>query len=164
MCTIPPTCKHGQFSSPGHKWLHITGIQTSDLLTTERTLNAVNNHDRNVYIFIIRVVLVTRTSWFVVMEGSYLNKHLALGAGLNGCAVHRHGLPVARKLQGEVLLHQLPDYLSKSKELRVKRTVSCVCVCVCLSLYECMMLLSFSAVLRGGVRMSLLWPPVKPRC
>lgn len=44
----------------------------------------------------------------------YLDKHLAAGrvvARAGGRAVHRHGLAVAGKLQGALLLHQLLDHL-----------------------------------------------------
>ena len=47
---------------------------------------------------------------------SCLDEHLALGARFDGGAVDRHGLAVAGELQGELLLHQLPDHLTDDKE------------------------------------------------
>lgn len=47
---------------------------------------------------------------------SCLDEHLALGARLDGGAVDRHGLAVTRELQGELLLHQLPDHLMDENE------------------------------------------------
>lgn len=46
---------------------------------------------------------------------SCLDEHLALGARTDGGAVDRHGLAVTRELQGELLLHQLPDHLVVEK-------------------------------------------------
>lgn len=52
---------------------------------------------------------------------SCLDEHLALGARLDGSAVDRHGLAVARELKGELLLHQLPDHLvGKTVEMKQK--------------------------------------------
>lgn len=42
---------------------------------------------------------------------SYFDEHLALGARFDRGAIDRHGLPVSRELQGELLLHQLSDHL-----------------------------------------------------
>lgn len=47
---------------------------------------------------------------------SCLDEHLALGARLDGGAVDRHGLAITRELQGELLLHQLPDHLTDENE------------------------------------------------
>lgn len=46
----------------------------------------------------------------------YLNKHLALGSCFDRSAVDGHGLAVTGELQSELLLHQLPDYLTATAE------------------------------------------------
>lgn len=53
----------------------------------------------------------------------YLDKHFAHGrTGLVGGAVDRHGLPVSRELQSELLLHQLLDHLIPQKDRQCEKT------------------------------------------
>ena len=52
----------------------------------------------------------------------YLDKHLAHGGAIVGGAVDRHGLPVSGELQGELLPHQLLDYLIRRKDDSVRKT------------------------------------------
>ena len=64
--------------------------------------------------FVVRVIINQSICDCIIH--SCLDEHLALRARLDGGAVHRHGLAVTRELQGELLLHQLSDYLMDEKD------------------------------------------------
>lgn len=51
---------------------------------------------------------------------THLNEHLGAAVALGGGAVHRHGLPVAGELQGDVLLHELLDHLWEDKKSQLE--------------------------------------------